>query len=352
MSALGSAPIASFPQPGVSYVMPVLNEVTHIRAAVESLLSQDYAGPMEVTLALGPSTDGTNEVIAQLCHEDSRVHVVENPTAATPVGMNLAIVASQHPIIIRVDAHSVLPRDYSRIAVETLLRTGADNVGGIMDAQGTTPFEKAVARAYGTKVGLGGSPFHIGGEEGPVDTVYLGVFNRESLLKVGMFNEEIRRGQDWELNRRFREAGGLVWFTPALKVVYRPRTSMRQLLNQMYSTGLWRGELSRRFPSASSLRYFVPPIMVVATFLGVLAGLIGVVQALSGHPSPSLLGWVIPGVYILFVLASTAVYGRGMGARGALNFPLVLPCIHFAWGIGFIMSYTRLSTNIAAQNGR
>jgi len=352
LSALGSAPIASSPLPGVSYVMPVLNEATHIRAAVESLLSQDYAGPMEVTLALGPSTDGTNDIVAQLRTEDPRVHVVANPAAATPVGMNLAITASVYPIVIRVDAHSVLPTDYTRVAVETLLRTGADNVGGIMDAQGTTSFEKAVARAYGTKVGLGGSPFHIGGEEGPVDTVYLGVFNRESLLKVGMFNEEIRRGQDWELNRRFREAGGLVWFTPALKVVYRPRTNMRQLLTQMYSTGLWRGELTRRFPSASSLRYFVPPLMVVATLVGVLAGLGGIVQVLYGYPAPALLGWVVPGVYVIFVLASTLVYGRGLGARGPGNFALVLPCIHFAWGLGFIMSYTRLTPNIAAQNGR
>jgi hypothetical protein len=241
--------------------------------------------------------------------------------------------------VIRVDAHSVLPKDYASIAVETLLRTQADNVGGIMDAQGTTPFERAVARAYDTKVGLGGTPFHVGGKEGPVDTVYLGVFNRESLLKVGMFNEEIRRGQDWELNRRIRDAGGLVWFTPKLKVVYRPRTSVKALVKQMYSTGLWRGELSRRF--GSGLRYFVPPVMVVATMLGILAGLFGFE-----------LGWIIPAVYVAFVLVSTVVYGRGMGLKGLGWFPLVLPCIHFAWGVGFIMSYTRLTSNIAGKSGR
>ncbi|MDH6536493.1 glycosyltransferase family 2 protein [Aurantimicrobium minutum] len=339
MSALGSAPIPATPLPGVSYVMPVLNEVTHIRAAVSSLLEQDYAGPMEVTLALGPSTDGTNELVAQMCAEDPRIHSVDNPAAATPVGMNLAIMASSFPIVIRVDAHSVLPKDYASIAVETLLRTQADNVGGIMDAQGTTPFERAVARAYDTKVGLGGTPFHVGGKEGPVDTVYLGVFNRESLLKVGMFNEEIRRGQDWELNRRIRDAGGLVWFTPKLKVVYRPRTSVKALVKQMYSTGLWRGELSRRF--GSGLRYFVPPMMVVATALGIFTGVLGFT-----------LGWVVPAVYVAFVLVSTVVYGRGMGVKGFGWFPLVLPCIHFAWGVGFIMSYTRLTSNIAGKSGR
>lgn len=350
MSALGSAPILATPLPGVSYVMPVLNEATHIRAAVESLLKQDYAGPMEVTLALGPSSDGTTELVQQMSAEDQRIKWVDNPAAATPVGMNLAIRASQYPIVIRVDAHSVLPKDYASIAVETLLRTQADNVGGIMDAQGTTPFERAVARAYDTKVGLGGTPFHIGGKEGPVDTVYLGVFNRESLLAVGLFNEDIRRGQDWELNRRFRDAGGLVWFTPRLKVVYRPRTSVKALLKQMYSTGLWRGELSRRF--GSGVRYFVPPVMVMATLIGVLFGLGGLVQLASGSSAWALLGWIIPATYVSFVLVSTAVYGRGMGARGAAWFPLVLPCIHFAWGVGFIMSYTRLTSNIAGKSGR
>lgn len=352
MSLLGSAPIAPTPLPGVSYVMPVLNEVTHVRAAVESLLAQDYAGPMEVTLALGPSIDGTNELVEELGKADSRIKAVENTVGSTPAGLNLAIEASQYPIVIRVDAHSVLPTDYARIAVETMLRSGADNVGGIMDAQGQTPFEKAVARAYGTKVGLGGTPFHVGGHEGPAETVYLGVFNRESLMKVGLFNEEIKRGQDWELNRRIREAGGVVWFTPELKVIYRPRSSMERLGRQMFSTGLWRGELSRRFFKASSLRYFIPPMMVLGTVLGSLLGIIGLGLLASGSNTILLWGWLIPVAYILFVLGATAVYGRGMGASSALWFLIVLPCIHFAWGLGFLFGFARLTSNIASHTGR
>lgn len=352
MSSLGSAPIPATPLPGVSYVMPVLNEVTHVRAAVESLLNQDYEGPMEVTLALGPSIDGTNELVAELGQADSRVKAVENTVGSTPAGLNIAIEASQYPIVIRVDAHSVLPEDYARLAVEAMLRSGADNVGGIMDAQGQTPFEKAVARAYSTKVGLGGTPFHVGGNEGPAETVYLGVFNRESLLTVGMFNEEIKRGQDWELNRRIRQAGGLVWFTPELKVIYRPRPSLERLGRQMFSTGLWRGELSRRFFKASSLRYFIPPMMVLGTIVGSVLGLIGLGLLAAGTTSVMLVGWVVPAAYVLFVLAGTAVYGRGMGASGAFWFLVVLPCIHFAWGLGFVLGFARLTSNIASHNGR
>lgn len=350
MSSLGSSPIPAQPLPGVSYVMPVLNEATHIEAAVKSLLEQDYSGPMEITLALGPSNDGTNDIVAAMAKKDKRIKSVDNPAAATPVGMNLAIKASQYPIVIRVDAHSVLPDNYARIAVETMLRTQADNVGGIMDAQGTNAFEKAVARAYDTKVGLGGTPFHVGGKEGPVETVYLGVFNRESLLKVGMFNEDIRRGQDWELNRRIRDAGGLVWFTPELRVVYRPRTSFKALIKQMYSTGLWRGELSRRF--GSSLRYFIPPVMVTATILGVLFGIAGIFVSNPILSSLFLLGWLVPLSYAFFLVGSAFVSGRKMGPTAGLLFPLVLACIHFSWGVGFIMSYTRVVTQIASQSGR
>ena len=226
--------------PGVSYVMPVLNEVTHVRAAVDSLLAQDYAGPFEVTIALGPSMDGTTQLVEELASVDDRIRVVDNVVGSTPAGLNLAIRESRYPVVIRVDAHSVLPPDYARIAVETIVETGADNVGGLMDAQGTTDFERAVARAYGSRVGLGGTKLHVGGEAWAAETVYLGVFRRDRLIEVGLFDEEIKRGQDWELNRRLRSTGGTVWFTPRLKVTYRPRPNLYRLARQFFSTGIWR----------------------------------------------------------------------------------------------------------------
>ncbi len=333
---------------GVSYVMPVLNDVTHVRAAVDSLLNQDYPGPFEVAIAVGPSIDGTNELVDELSRADSRIRVHSNPVGSTPAGLNIAIAATRYPVVVRVDAHSVLPRDYARIAVDTIQRTGADNVGGIMDAQGTSPFERAVARAYGSRVGLGGTPHHVGGAEGPADTVYLGVFRREPLERVGMFDERIKRGQDWELNRRIRSAGGVVWFTPDLKVTYRPRPSFSALARQFFSTGMWRGELTRRFPSANTLRYFAPPVMVVGVGLGVLLGLIGLVQAVAGAPSLLLLGWLAPALYLLLVIAATLMVASGDGLRSQLWFLIVLPCIHFCWGVGFVLGFLSLASNISA----
>lgn len=338
--------------PGVSYVMPVLNEVTHVRAAVDSLLAQDYAGPFEVTIALGPSMDGTTQLVEELAAVDDRIRVVDNVVGSTPAGLNLAIRESQYPIVIRVDAHSVLPPDYARVAVETILETGADNVGGLMDAQGTTDFERAVARAYGSRVGLGGTKLHVGGEAGPAETVYLGVFRRDRLIEVGLFDEEIKRGQDWELNRRLRTTGGTVWFTPRLKVTYRPRPNLYRLARQFFSTGIWRGELARRFPASNGLRYFAPPVMVLGVGIGTLLGLAGIVQAALGAAPWLLWGFAVPALYVVIVVVSALLWGRRDGFRPFLWFLVVLPCIHFSWGIGFILGYLSLTRNITAHTGR
>ncbi|QAY73623.1 glycosyltransferase family 2 protein [Agromyces protaetiae] len=338
--------------PGVSYVMPVLNDASHVRQAVESILAQEVAGPIEVLIALGPSIDGTAELVADLAARDPRVRVLENEVGSTPAGLNIGIRAAQYPVVVRVDSHSVLSPRYTAIAVETLDRTGADNVGGVMAAHGETPFERAVALAYTTPVGLGGSSFHVGGSEGPAETVYLGVFRTAALHRVGLFDEEIKRGQDWELNRRIREQGGTVWFTPELSVTYRPRSSVERLARQMFSTGLWRGELARRFPASNGIRYFVPPAMVVGVVLGTLVGVAGIVQAIVGASPWLLLGFVVPAVYLAFLALATLVYARGADRATAWRFLLVLPCIHVSWGAGFILGYLSLAKNIARHTGR
>ncbi|WIE76471.1 glycosyltransferase family 2 protein [Curtobacterium sp. MCSS17_007] len=341
------------PLPGVSYVMPVLNEVGEVRAAVSSLLEQDYDGPFEVILALGPSIDGTNELVAEMSAADPRVRAIDNPVGSTPAGLNVAIRASVHPVVIRVDAHSVLPSDYTRIAVRVLLESGADNVGGIMHAEGRTPFERAVALAYGSRVGLGGTPHHVGGKAGPAETAYLGVFRRERLFEVGLFDEGIKRGQDWELNRRLRQTGGTVWFTPELVVTYRPRPSLRRLVRQFVATGLWRGELARRFPANNGLRYFVPPAMVAAMALGVVAGLVGVVGAAIGSPVAwAMTGFVVPAVYLVFVVLGAVLVARRSCLPTMLWLIVVLPCIHVGWGIGFIIGFLTRTSELTTHTGR
>ena len=133
------------------------------------------------------------------------------------------------------------------------------NVGGIQRAVGTTPFEQAVADAMTSRFGTGDATFHYGGAEGPTDTVYLGVFDRAAIEAVGVFDEALVRNQDYELNIRLRQAGGMVWFDPELSVSYRPRGTLRGLARQYFDYGRWKRRVVRRHPRSLRWRQAVPP---------------------------------------------------------------------------------------------
>jgi len=313
----------------VSVVMPVVNEERHLAASVQSLLDQDFDGEMEIVLAVGPSRDRTMDVAQQLAATHPNVHVVPNPTGRTPAALNAAIAASRGEVIVRVDGHALVPPEYIRIGVQTLERTGADNVGGIMAAEGTTPFERAVAAAMTSWFGVGGASFHIGGVEEPAPTVYLGCFRRSALVRVGGFDETMERAQDWELNWRIRQSGGVVWFTPKMQVVYRPRHSVRALARQYHDYGRWRRELSRRHRGTLSLRYLAAPLLVLALVLGLTAAIVG---AIIGQAWLIAVGLAAPVAYLLVVFLVSLI-ARDAGVR--LRLSLVYPTMHLAWGTGF-----------------
>jgi len=328
--------------PAVAVVMPVLNEENYLEAAVLAILSQDYAGPIQVVLALGPSTDRTNEVAARIIAGDSRVSSVQNPTGRTPEGLNAALAATIQEIVVRVDAHSELSDGYIRLAVETLQRTGADNVGGIMGARGVTKFEKAVAAAMTSPLGVGSASFHTGGNEGPAETVYLGVFKRSALERVGGYDQAFTRAQDWEMNYRIRTTGGTVWFNPDLFVTYRPRPNVFKLAKQFFEYGSWRHEVMRRHPDTrrtkSALRYYAPPLAVALIVIGKILGSIGfVLNNFYDKDSALIWGYIFPIGYLALTLASSLTLVK-RARTGALWLPIVLMTMQMSWGIGFLTS--------------
>ena len=318
--------------PAVSVVMPVLNEERHLAESVQRLLGQQYDGPLEVVIAVGPSKDRTEEIAAGLAAADPRVIVVANPTGKTPAGLNAAIAASHHSIVVRMDAHALVEPNYVAIAVDTLQRTGADNVGGVMAAEGVTEFQKAVATAMTSKIGVGGASFHVGGEEGEALTVYLGCFQRSALARVGGYDEVMERAQDWEMNYRIRSSGGLVWFNPALHVTYRPRRTLSALARQYFDYGRWRREVAHRYPHTLSLRYLAPPIAVVGLALAFVLYLVGLFVYL---PAAYVGGGAIL-AYLALVVAGSLLHARGLPFKSVLWLPVVIITMHMSWGIGFL----------------
>jgi len=322
--------------------MPVLNEHAYLEHAIASVLAQQLDGPAELVLALGPSTDGTTELAQRLAAGDDRIRLVDNPEAHIPVGLNAAIRASRYPTIVRVDAHSELSPGYARRALATLRRTGAANVGGVMRADGRTPFQKSVARAYNSPIGLGGGAYHGTTHEGEAESAYLGVMRRAVLEEVGLFDESIRRGEDWELNLRIRQAGHKVWLDPQLSVTYWPRESWWRLARQFRATGAWRGELVRRFGRSNGLRFFAPPALVLNVALALLVALLQLTGVLAGIASAVASVVYLPLIaYVLLVIAVALQPGGGRTVRERIWTLAVLPTMHLAWGAGFLVGVLR-----------
>lgn len=320
-----TAQLIGSPHPSISVILPVLNEESHLEGAVTSILSQKYLGTIEVLLALGPSRDRTHEIARGLSQKDARVVLVENPSGRTAAGLNLALHASTSPVVVRVDGHAQIPDDYLALVVEILNKTGAVNVGGVMAAVGTNSFERAVAGAMRSPFGVGASRFHTGGEAGEVDTVYLGAFRREALLAIGGFDERFTRAQDWELNFRLRENGGLVYFDPRLHVTYRPRSTVKALAKQYFEYGRWRRVVSRRHSGTINLRYLAPPLALIGFTLSIVLGLL--VAPIFYLPAM---------IYLAFLaLASLRI---ASSATEFLLLLIVIPTMHFSWGAGFITS--------------
>jgi glycosyltransferase involved in cell wall biosynthesis len=318
------------PKREISVILPVLNEEKYLEDAVRAILAQKYDGKLEVILAIGPSHDRTLEIAQQLQRIDPRVVIVENPTGKTAAGLNRAIAVSKYSIVVRVDGHSNIPEDYCQLIQEILENTGAVNVGGVMAAEGQSLFERSVARAMRSPLGVGASRFHTGGGAGEVETVYLGAFRKEALLAAGGFDERFTRAQDWELNFRLRQAGGVVYFDPRLVVTYRPRSTVKALAKQYFEYGRWRRVVSRRHQGTINYRYLAPPFTVVTTSVSLLLGWL---------VSPVLL---IPAlVYAVFILIASGAMGKSMGE--VLCLPIILLTMHISWGLGFLTSPNSLA---------
>jgi len=318
--------------PFVSVVIPMRNEGATIGECLDAVLAQDYpAERFEVIVVDGRSDDDSAARVRAYAERDGRVRLLDNPGQIVPTAMNIGIRAARGAVIARVDGHTRIASDYLRRGVEALERTGADNVGGPMTAEGGGAFGDAVARAMSSRFGIG-AYFHFGTEEREVDTVYLGMWPRRVFERVGLFDEELVRNQDDELNYRLRKLGGRVVLDPRMRSHYRNRTGVRKLVRQFYQYGEWKVRILQKHPLQMSWRHFVPPAFVLVLLGGVLA--------LGFVPHAGKLLAVVTGSYAAAVLAAarlTAPPSIGAWLLTALAFVL----IHLSWGSGVLSGLLR-----------
>jgi len=227
----------------VSVIVACRNEQAFIERSLDSILASDYPN-LEVIVADGMSSDRTRDLLHERAARDPRLRILDNPERITPVALNRAIAASTGEIVVRFDAHAVVPPDYVRRCVELLESSGAQNAGGSIRTlpQSDGPFSGPIVAALSSRFGVGDSAFRTGsGEAGPreADTVFGGCWRREIFSLVGGFNEKLVRSQDIEFNLRLGRAGGKIVLDPEIVCDYYARTDLASFWRHNFSNGVW-----------------------------------------------------------------------------------------------------------------
>lgn len=314
--------------PFVSIVMPVRNEADFIARCLASVQDSDYPhDKMEIIIVDGMSDDGTREIIQKISAEDSRVRLLDNPRRVVPHAMNAGIIESRGEIMIRVDGHATVARNFVSSSVQALQEhPEAWCVAGPVETISETFVGKAIAGAMTSPVGAGNAMYRLGHFEGYVDTVLYGAYRRWVFDKIGMFDEELVRNQDDELNLRVILGGGKIYLTPKIRSKYYSRTSLRKLARQYFQYGYWRARTIQKHRRPATLRQIAPLLFVCLWLALILA-------SLAWSPA----GWALLGFAVLYglgLLAGAADVARRCGIGAGLLAPLLFTILHFAYGIG------------------
>jgi succinoglycan biosynthesis protein ExoA len=306
-------------------MLPVLNEAASIDACLQSLADQDYAGPIEILIADGGSTDDTLDRLGKWSDRVTRLRIFENPERVQAAGLNLLAEVAHSEILVRADAHTRYARDYVSRSVAALDDMPDAAVGGPMTPEGASEFGKAVAIAFKSPIAIGPAHFHHATELTEADTVYLGAMRKTTWDSVGgMRTLPSLVAEDADFYYRLRKVGGRVLVDPGIRSTYQPRETVGGLWRQFYRYGLGKADMLYINGELPSWR----PLAPLALVIGLVAGF---VLLLFGHPGLLTLGvsaWLIAlGIAsrldpLVFVATGVMHVSYGLGlTRGLLRLP-------------------------------
>jgi len=320
-------------------VIPCLNEREYIAKLVAHV--QDDTAELDclTVIADGGSTDGTADILTKITARDPSIKVVFNPKRVQSAGVNLAVRAfgEGRRWLIRLDAHAHYPAGYIRTLIAEAHRTDAESVVVAMTSRGTERFQAAVAAVQNSVLGAGGAAHRRPGKAQFVDHGHHALFNLPCFLAVGGYDESASHNEDAEFDIRLTRAGGRIWLTRAVEVVYFPRATVQALYRQYVCYGRGRAATLVRHRKIPKLRQCLPAGVAPA----IAASFLTPWYAIAGVPA---LFW------ITFCMLCGAGLGLKLGPRSALFAGIAAITIHTAWSVGFwreILSRLRRRNNDA-----
>lgn len=321
----------------LSVIVPIYNEEKYIAKCIDSILEQDYPkDDMELLLCDGMSKDRTREIIAEYQKKYPWIQLLDNPDRIAPCAMNVGIKASKGEVIMRLDAHVCYPTNYFSMLVRKLNELpGAENVGAVCNTLpvNDTLAAQSIAAVLSSSFGMGNSHFRVGADkEMEVDTVPFGCFHRSVFDKVGLYDEELVRNQDDELNARIIKAGGKIYLIPQLVCEYYARDTAKKVYRMFYQYGVFKPLVNKKLGSPATVRQFFPLCFVAGLLTGPVLSLFLPV-----------LWWVYLAVLLLWLLCATYFSLKdSKNPKRILMQNWIYFVVHFGYGWGYIVGIYKL----------
>ena len=340
METGNSTTLAVGASPLVSVILPIRNEAHYIAGSLGAVLAQDYpADRMEVLVVDGMSTDGTREIVESMRTSFPRVHLIDNTRRIAPTALNAAIARARGEVLVRVDGHCEIDRDYVSRCVEHLRNDGVDGVGGPLQTIGESLAARCIAVAMSSTFGVGDSAFRtVNNKTMLADTVPFPAYTRNIVERVGLFDEELVRNQDDDYNYRLRKIGAKVLLAADVRARYYSRSSLRSLWRQYFQYGYWKVRVMQKHPRQMRPRQFIPPLFVGALLLSLAVASFSFILG-SWFALPFGLA---AGSYALANLAASAsIIARRSDWSLFWLLPIAFAILHVGYGLGFLVGLVK-----------
>jgi hypothetical protein len=245
--------------------------------------------------------------------------------------MNIGIKSAKGQIVMRMDAHTVYPANYVSGLVQWLIRSKADNVGGVSVVRpaNASPKAHAIAWALSHPWGVGNSHFRIGTALPKwVDTVPFGCYWKKVFDRIGLYNEVLVRNQDDELNHRLIKLGGRILLVPEIMSFYTARETLGQLWVMYYQYGYFKPLAARAVGTVMTARQLVPSVFLVCLILSALFA-----------PWSDIMALVFKLISISYTALDVTVSLRAAlesSLRCGLWSMVIFPILHMSYGIGYL----------------
>ncbi len=327
--------------PFVSIILPCYNEGNFIASCLNSIITNEYPkNNLEILVIDGKSADNTRLVVKKIAEFYPFIQLIENSKRITPSALNIGIKKAKGNIIMRMDAHAIYDKHYISRCIKYLVSYNADNVGGtlITCPQNDTFVGRAISSALAHRFGVGNSRFRIGATNPQwVDTVFCGCYRKKIFDTIGLFNENLVKGQDLEFNLRLKKTGGKILLHPKIISYYYARSVLNWTFIKFYFwEGFW-AVYPARFVGKNfiSLQRLIPCVFVSVMFLTYI---------LSMFTSTfSMFNKTILGSYIVAnVLVSFSIAISKKNIRYIVILPIIFTAIHIPYGCGSLYAFFKL----------